>query len=314
MTNTTLNLPPPVAQQFAEKMLSTPMQDNIHSLGATPRNLSSRSGNTLRMRKSNRLQTAPVPVNPLFMNPPPQQLSIVDIDARINWYSTYTIIVEEVTATNEDPVLNYETARLGQSMRETEDELMKNLLESSASQINCSGGVNGDNPTEPALIDFTGVVQLLRGANADFITSQIGAEDKFGTSGVRDAFFCLASTDLITRLESIKGFIHKVQYPSDKNTLRTEWGSISNIRLMLSSAGSVTSSASLLGADIYNMFIIARESYSAISLEGSNAEFIYHPKGHGDDPSSFRQTAAWKFAHARAITQQSWVTNLRSTV
>jgi hypothetical protein len=49
------------------------------------------------------------------------------------------------TAINEDPVLNQFAARLGQSLRETEDELMRTMLEGTAGFLNCVGGVNARN-------------------------------------------------------------------------------------------------------------------------------------------------------------------------
>jgi hypothetical protein len=41
------------------------------------------------------------------------------------------------------PVLNSAAARLGQALRETQDSLVRDQLESSASVINCIGGING---------------------------------------------------------------------------------------------------------------------------------------------------------------------------
>ena len=48
-----------------------------------------------------------------------------------------------MTITNEDPILNSAAARLGQAMRETQDVLVRDSLESTASVINCVGGTNG---------------------------------------------------------------------------------------------------------------------------------------------------------------------------
>ena len=79
MSTTTTTLPPPVQQEFSEKMLSTPMPRLVHSLFAIPRTIDGNMGRTLRMRRYNRLQTVPVPVDPLFMNPPAQQLTAIKI-------------------------------------------------------------------------------------------------------------------------------------------------------------------------------------------------------------------------------------------
>jgi N4-gp56 family major capsid protein len=100
------------------------------------------SGDILRMRRYTRLETAPVPINPSMMNPPSQLLTAVDIDAKIDWYATYLVVTKQVTLINQDPILNEASARLGQSLRETEDQLIRDMLEATASVINCVGGTN----------------------------------------------------------------------------------------------------------------------------------------------------------------------------
>lgn len=143
MTTTTNTLPPPVQQHFNEKLLSTPMPHLIYNMFAIPKTMPANSGDIVRMRRYNKLNTFEAPLNPLFLNPPAQQLTAVDVDAQVYWYGTYIILTRQVTAINEDPVLNAAAARLSQALRETEDKLMRTLLESSASFVNCVGGVNG---------------------------------------------------------------------------------------------------------------------------------------------------------------------------
>jgi hypothetical protein len=107
MTTTSAVLPAPIQQKFSAKLLSTPQARLIHKIGATPYRMTDRSGYILRMRRYTRLETAPVPVNPAMMNPPSQLLTAVDIDARLDWYATYTIITKEVTLQNQDPKRQY---------------------------------------------------------------------------------------------------------------------------------------------------------------------------------------------------------------
>jgi hypothetical protein len=93
---------------YSEKMLSTPMAKLIHNIFAIPRTIEGNVGKTLRMRRYNRLQTAPVPVDPLFMNPPAQIPTMVDIDCTVNWYATQLIVTREVdkVAPRKKPALN----------------------------------------------------------------------------------------------------------------------------------------------------------------------------------------------------------------
>lgn len=84
---------------------------------------------------------------------------------------------------SQDPVLNEAAARLGVSLRQTEDQLTRDMLASTASFINCVGGVNGDVPSEVTRYDVDGVVQTLLGNNAYTILDNIEGEDKFGKFG-----------------------------------------------------------------------------------------------------------------------------------
>ena len=142
------------------------------------KNMPRNGGTTLRMRRYNPLATAMVPLGNSGVTPPPQNLTAVDIDAKISFYGTYVTINEQVTLQSQDPVLNECAARLGVSLRQTEDQLTRDMLASTASFINCTGGVNGDNPTEITRSDVDTVVRSLLNNNAYTIMDNIEGEDK----------------------------------------------------------------------------------------------------------------------------------------
>ena len=129
--------------------------------------------------------------------------------------------------------MNEATQRLGVSLRQTEDELTREMLKSTASFINGVNGTNGDNPTEIAREDIDDIVRALMSNNAYSISDGIEGEDRFGTAPVRDAYFALGNTNLIGDLDKVTGFIAKVQYPNQDRTLRPEYGSVSNLRFLL---------------------------------------------------------------------------------
>ncbi len=109
--------------------------------------------------------------------------------------------------------------------RQTEDQLMRDMLSSTASFINCVGGTNGDNPTEITRSDVDVVVRTLRGNNAYSFLSGVEGEDKFGTAPVRDAYFGLGNTDLIGQLDNVAGFINNsVNVKFSLIDSETRWG------------------------------------------------------------------------------------------
>lgn len=285
----------------------------IHKIPADLKAMPRNGGTTLRMRRYNPLATATVPLGNSGITPPPQQLTSVNIDATMDFYGTYILLNEQVTLQNQDPVLNEAAQRLGVSLRQTEDELMRNMLQSTASFINCVGGTNGDNPTEITASDISFVYATLRGNNAYSFVTGIQGEDRFGTAPVRDAYFALGHTDLIPQLENVQGYIQKWNYPNQQSTLDAEQGAVGNTRFLLSSIGSVTPNASLLGANVYNTFICGREAFAAIEQDGYSAQFIYRPPIY-DGPLALNASVGYKFAEVPRIQNDTWVFNLRSTL
>lgn len=187
------------------------------------------------------------------------------------------------------------------------------MLAGTASFINCTGGVDGDNPTEITRSDVDTVVRALLNNNAYTIMDNIEGEDKFGTAPVRDAYFALCSTQLIGNLDNVNGFIQKNQYPAPMNALRSEWGAIGNLRFLVSSVGSISPNASALGNDVYNIFCVGMEAYACIQQDGYSASFIYRPPIY-DGPLALNASVGWKFAEVPRITNDQWVINLRATL
>lgn len=313
MITTTSSLPAPVQQSFSYKLLSVPVPYMIHKIPAMLKEMPRNGGTTLRMRRYNPLNTATVPLGNSGIHPPPQQLSAVNIDAKMDFYGTYIYLNEQVTLQNQDPVLNEAAQRLGVSLRQTEDELTRDMLSSTASFVNGVSGTNGDNPTEVSRDDIDEIVRVLMSNNAYSISDGIQGEDRFGTAPVRDGFFALGSTSLIGDLDKVTGFIPKIQYPNQDKTLRPEYCSISNLRFLLSSIGSISQNASMNGADVYNIFCCGLEAFACIEQDGYSAQFIYRPPIY-DGPLALNASVGYKFAEVPRITNDAWVINYRVTL
>jgi N4-gp56 family major capsid protein len=314
MTITTTNaLPAPVQKWFDNVLLSRPMPKLIHKQMALKKELPPNSGRIASYRRYTNLATATVPLPDSGLTPPGQVLSAVDIDARIDFYGTYVTITDQVMFINQDPVLNQTVSLLAQSMRETEDELIRNMLASTASVINCIGGVNGDNPSELSRSDIDATVMALLGNDAMMISDNIEGTLKFGTAPIREAFWGMMNTAVLDDLEATVGFISQAQYPSNMNVLNAEWGSVGNVRFLYSSKGSVTPGASLNGNPVYNIFITGQEAYAIIELTQATASFIYTPPGGPTDPLRRLQLGAYKFAQVPRLLNDAWIFNLRAT-
>jgi N4-gp56 family major capsid protein len=311
---TTSTLPAPVQQSFDYMLLSVPVPNMIHSIPAMRKRMPKHGGTTLRMRRYNPLNVALVPLGNTGVTPPAQQLTALDIDAKISWYGSYVLINEQVTIQNQDPVLNEAATRLGVSLRQTEDQLISSMLASTASVLNCVNGTDGDNPTEITQPDISNAYRQLMNNNGYTFTQSIGGEDQFGTAPVRNAYFGLGSSQILSDLERTQGFLNVAQYPGNYNALDCEWGSVGNVRWLLSSIGSFTPNASNLGANVFNNFICAVEAYATIYQDGNSSQFLFTPQTIAGGPLQLNSAIGWKMAMCPRITNDLWVLNLRSTV
>lgn len=306
-------LPPPVQAHFDKALLSVPYPNLIHGLVAEYRQMPAHGGNTWRGRRYNPLATAQVPLGPTGATPPAQTLTALDIDAKINWYGTYVRLNEQVVISNQDPVMNEAVKRLGQSMRETEDILLRDMLAASMSVQNCTGGGNGDNPTDISASDIDRATRTLIGNNAWTVTDHVDAENRIGTSPVRNAFVAMCHSDLIGDLDGIPRFQNKNEYAQYSKSLNSEWGAYRNVRFFVSSQGSVDANASALNADVYNVFIVGMEAYSCIEQQLGSAKFIYRDPLY-DGPLAQNASVGYKFASAQTILHDEWVQRLRCTL
>jgi N4-gp56 family major capsid protein len=312
-TITTSSLPPAVILSYSNKLLSVPVPNLIHTIPAMRKTKSRNSGDVERMRRYNPLATAVVPLGNSGVTPPALSSSVVDIDAKINYYGAYLYVNEQVVLQNQEDVLNEFSIRLGISLRQTEDELTRNMLAATASMINCTGGVNGDNPTEITVGDVDTVTTTLLGNNANTISSAIEGADKFGSAPVRNAYFALCHTDMTKALNNTQTFIHNAQYPSPDKVLPSEWGAVGNVRFLVSSIGSFATAASNLGRTVYDAFVMGMEAYTIIEQDGYSANFIYLDAKYSG-PLAQNVSLGYKIAAAFAITNDQWIVKLRSTL
>jgi len=209
---TTSFLSAPVQTSFSYKLLSVAVPYMIHNIPAEMKRMPKNGGRFLRFRRYNPLSTALVPLGNSGICPVGQIASAINIDAEAKFYGTFVTLNEQVTLQAQDPVLNEMTIRLGVSLRETEDTLMRDKLKASANFVNCIGGSNGDSPTEITRSDVDYVIRTLRNASAMSFVTGIPGENKFGSAPVRDAYFGLGHTNLIGQLDAVNGFVQKWSY------------------------------------------------------------------------------------------------------
>lgn len=311
-TTNIFNMQPELPLQFSEYYLSTPQFNLIHSFGADLHYSKPHIGQTTRMSRYERLSTEGGELDGSGIDPSPEIVTRTDVDAKTEIYAKVLRINEQVTLFENDKVLTKFTALLGQWMREKEDLLMSNLLASSISYLNAVGGTNGDSPSNLSLNDINNVERHLLGNDARTMLQSIEARDKFGTAPTRNAFLGLCNTDLSKDLQGVQGVLLVNAYPMQEGIRPEEFCSISRFRFFVSSKGLKSTSTSLLGNTIYKIPMFGLESYAKVEQNGYSAKLGYRPPYVVSNASQNSELYG-KFAIARAITNQNWLSGLSVT-
>lgn len=284
----------------------------IHSFGVDLYHAEAYLGKTTRMSRFERLSTDGGQLDGSGIDPAAEVPVRSDIDARMEIYAKAIVVNEQVILWENPKTYSKFTALLGQWMREREDLLMRDLYASSVTYVNSIGGLNSDSPTSLSRADFNNIETILLNNDARTMLESIDAENKFSTGPTRDAFICLANTALTQDLQNVQGVLLKNAYPSQEGLRPEEYCSISRFRVFVSSKAAKKVGASELGATVYTLPMFGLEAAAKIEQNQYTAVIGSRPSWVVSNVAQNSGLYA-RFAIARAITNQNWISGLNAT-
>lgn len=309
--NTTSIMPPAVRDVLNKRFLSIEEPYLIHGAAADKVKMPAQ-GDTVVFSRLNKLGLATVPLGNTGVTPAGATTQRVDIKARMQYYGNHLVVNEQVPLQADAPILNEYVKVLGVNMRETEDVLIRKVLESASLVLNCTEGVNGNVPTEITRADILKITTLLQRNSARTLMSSVNASDRFGTGPVPNAYIAMGHVNLGNDLASIPKFKRPIEYGSGYPKMEAEYGAVEQVRFLLSALGSkVTNGGGLQNTDLYNNFITGMEAYKCVNQDTYDKQLIYKEPV---DPYNQNASLAYKFSFAGRIVNSKWIVNLRSTL
>lgn len=310
MTNTTNNIPPEVRVYYDRLLLKIATPALVYDKFALRRTIPMNSGDTLIFRRYGTLNAASTPLVE-SITPPGTAASVIDFSTQISWYGAYMVVSDVVQYTVQDRVLNELTKVLSLQLGLTLDTLIRDMMVGTASTIACTGGQNGNTPTEITDPDVLRIQKALRQGNAEFLTPIVEGENKFGTAPSRASFWGFMSVDLEDDLEQVSSFNSVANYANQTTTLMAEWGQTRNIRWLTSTNG-FNDGAS---PPVYSSFVLGREAYGVVKLGAMQAQLIVKPLGSAGtaDAIDQRSSVGWKVPFSTRLLNDNWLARVTST-
>lgn len=304
------DLAPAVKVDLALKMLALQNPNTIHGDFAMKDVLEVKSGDTKRYRLYNKFPTATAPLSPDGSPIKGKNMSASDIDARIDFYGDWAGVSERVFRVNQESTLNMASEILGLQMRETEDELIRDVLKATPSVVNCVNGNKGTTPTEFTSKDALEVQIALDVNAAQKYLGGLKGSDIIGSTPVRNAYIGMAHSRVEYDIENDPDFRPSSSYANQNDVMPGEYGAIRNVRYFTSPLGSISENAASDGSDVANVFIAGKESYACIRQGRDSLEFLYNPPWKSDELHQ-SVTLGWKMIQVPLLLRPEWLFNLR---
>ena len=301
----TAEIDPAIATVYQRTLLEPAYPQYVHDRFAQKFSIKRKSGNTIKMRRYARYSAATTPLTE-GVTPNGHRQSKVDLLAQVSQYGDFATITDVVDLTVEDANIVIEVERQADQMRNTIDQLVRDVLAASASSTTCANG----SPTDTLLnkTDIDAVRLTLRTANASYITKLIKGNTAQGTSPISPAYWGIADADLENDLENVSGFKDVKNYGSQQTVDPDEYGSTGKVRWLTTTQGYVSSST-------YSCPIIAKNAYGTVDINGGNAKSIIKGFGTGGtgDALNQRATVGWKMWQVARILNDAFIHVLKCT-
>lgn len=292
---------------YNREMLEVAQKELVYMQFANKDSVSTKNGDGMEW---DRYDPFPVATTPLTdgVYGAPRKAVRRPIIAKLDVYGDYSKLTKRMVRTNLEDVTMQYTQRFGQQAGETFDTLMRDVLYSGVSYVNCTNGVTGTpgTLTEITTTDIGVAVKQLKNNNAKMIAPMIAASTNVGTSPVAKAYFAFVHTDLRDDVRDMDNFQKVNTYSQIKPVYENELGAVDDVRFIETSNGKVTSGT-------YSVFIVAKNSYGSIDLSGNTYNVYRHGFGSAgsEDPHSMFMSLGWDAFWGGEILNDTWITDLR---
>lgn len=298
---------PEVKNYFDGVLLDRERAFFVHNLFAQVRKIPSKNSDTIILRKQENFDDTPAVLTE-GVTPAYEQASKFDVEIKLQQFGKLAAVSDRVEFTVQSEVANEMADNLSQTMFGMLDKVTRNTLNSTASQLDCDGGVNGNSPTEVTVGDLDDALDYLHGNNGRKFAPIIPARDGVGTAPVDASFWGICHTDLRRDFRNLDDWIRLKEYPR-ADYLQAEIGSSDEIRWVMSSEAQKSSDAT----PVYALFICAQNGYGIADIDEVATEMILKPLGWGEDGLNQRQTMGFKAMFGAGVIEDKWLINLRCT-
>ncbi len=261
--------------------------------------------------------------------PPADTIVVLDITVQVQKYGALYSYTEKEDSLGEDNLPSWMEEQLGERMGLVRELIYTGALQGCTNRF-YSGGTTRATTDEPVTLNVMNrVTRSITGNHGKFMRAAVSSTGNYGTVALQKTFLVFGHTDTKQDFEAIPGWKDLSDYGSMKQAHEMEVGSIGNHRIILSPdmpkfidagaaiAGTNNLSTSGTSADVYQLFVIAKDAWGHTAFRGLSA-FKYNnirpDQVDKSDPTGERGYCSSTFYDAGVVTNHGWMAVVEVTI
>lgn len=318
--NTTTDIPPEVKEFFQGYIGMIAKRRCVLHYLAEQTNIDAKSGNTLVIPTFKRLPSEVIPVLTEGVTPVGAKIERTDLKISPVQLGKYVELTDQVVLTVQDHTLQHFSYVLGLNLAEVCDRIIGQALDKTANVAYATGGgANVGTQNAPGFIQGSDIItaaNVLKQNSAYMVSPNLFGSQIFGSTPVREAFYCFCNVKVEPDLYRIPGFMALAHYGSSEaaHWLPGEIGEFMNVRFISSQLlpENTTDNTATAAKPHLSNFVVGRYAYYTTRLGKGSAQFVF-TQGAGFDPLKQRLQIGYKTWYGAAInTANKWVYKLVS--
>lgn len=263
------------------------------------------------------------------VTPSADSLSIIDTEVQVNKYGCLYMYTEKSASLGEDDIAGWMEEQVGERLGLVREKVYVSALQQCTNKFYSGGTTRGtvDEPVTQNLIDR--ITRNLSGNHAKFVRGVMTATPNYGSQSIQASYLAFGHTSLQQDIERIPGYKARADYGSQKVVHENEIGTVGSVRFILSPdmpyvadagaaiSGTTNYSTTGTSADVYQLFVIAKDAWGHTAFRGLDAfDFSHLKPGQKDksDPTGERGYVSATFYDAAFVGHTGWMAMAEVTI
>lgn len=263
------------------------------------------------------------------VTPPVESLTILDTEVTVQKYGALYGYTERQESLGEDDMPAWMMEQLGERLGIVREKVYIGALQQATNRF-YSGGTSRATTDEPVTLNLVNrITRSLAGNHAKFVRGVMAASPNYGSQALQAAYLAFGHTSLQQDIEAIPGYKAKADYGTMKPAHEMEIGCVGSVRFILSPdmpyvadagaaiAGTTNYSTTGTSADVYQLFVVAKDAWGHCAFRGLDAFKMNHIKPNQvdkSDPTGERGYVSGTFYDCAVVTHNGWMAVAEVTI